>query len=64
MKNVYEGIKADEMLRKATEEYTTTTMTTDPWWGDRKNVIRHVVVEGKTYTVTTDRDGWPVLTEE
>ena len=64
MKNVYEGLKADAMLRNVTNTYTTETVTTDPWWGDKVTVTTHVVIDGKTYRKETDRDGWPVLWEE
>jgi len=64
MKNTYTGLKADEMIRTATATYTTETEIMDPWWGKNVITVTHVVINGKTYTKETDRDGWPVLYEE
>lgn len=64
MKNLYTGLEAEEMLNKATDTYTTATIITDPWWGEKTIVLEHVVINGKTYTKETDNGGWPVLREE
>ncbi len=64
MKNIYEGLKAVEMLKNVTNTYTTEITTYDPWWGNKVTVLTHVVIDGKTYTKETDRDGWPMLWEE
>ena len=53
MKNMITGTKYTE--RKLVKD--------DPWWGKAYETIRYVVVEGKTYEHTTDRDGWDVLIE-
>lgn len=64
MKTLYTGLEAVEMLKKATDTYTTATTTTDPWWGDKTTITEHVVINGKTYTKDTDNGGWPVLWAE
>lgn len=65
MKNVITGMKAWEMVKNAEHKYTERKLVKDdPWWGETYETIRYVVVEGKTYKHTTDRDGWDVLTEE
>jgi hypothetical protein len=60
----YTGLKAEEMLKNATETYTTTRTVSDPWWGEKTETTTHVVVNGKVYTKTSYRDGWPVLWED
>ena len=64
MKNMITGTKAWEMAKNAERRYTERKLVKDdPWWGKAYETVRYVVVEGKTYEHTTDRDGWDVLIE-
>ena len=55
-----EGLKAVEVLKTAAT-FTKTTIENDPWWGERKVTTTYTKVDGITYRVETDRDGWPIL---
>ena len=64
MKNMITGTKAWEMAKNAERRFTERKLVKDdPWWGKAYETVRCVVVEGKTYEHTTDRDGWDVLIE-
>ena len=58
------GDDAIRMMNRAEREYTENVLVKDdPWWGKAYETKYYVVVDGKTYEYTTDRDGWAVLTE-
>lgn len=57
-----EGLKAVEAIKTA-ETFTKTTIENDPWWGERKVTTTYAKVDGITYRMGIDRDGWPILWE-
>ena len=64
MLNMVTGVKAWEMVKNAERKYDTRVLVKDdPWWAKSYETIHYIVIEGKTYKHTTDRDGWDVLVE-
>ena len=64
MKNIINGTKAWEMVKRAERKFEKRVLVKDdPWWGKAYETERFVVVDGVTYKHTTDRDGWDELRE-
>lgn len=66
MKKWYDGLKAEEMLRNVTRDWTETGEYTDGQRGPCGELgwkRRYVEIDGTVYDLTYDRDGWPTLHE-